>query len=48
LYYPNPSLATHCNPVSSVNHGSNTGRRNALYIAKFDVPILDQLKGNTP
>lgn len=42
LYYPNPSLATHCNPVSSVNHGSNTGRRNALMIADFSIPIEGQ------
>lgn len=47
LYYPNPSLATHCNPVSSVNHGSNTGRRNALFIADFSVPIVAQLYANT-
>lgn len=43
LYYPNPSLATHCNPVSSVNHGSNTGRRNALYVADWSIPIEHQL-----
>jgi hypothetical protein len=46
LYYPNPSLATHCNPVSSVNHGSNTGRRNSKYIAHFDRPIEQQLDPN--
>lgn len=44
LYYPNPSLATHCNPVSSVNHGPNTGRRNSLYVADWSVPIEHQLK----
>jgi hypothetical protein len=43
LYYPNPSLATHCNPVSSINHGPNTGRRNALFIADFSIPIESQL-----
>jgi hypothetical protein len=43
LYYPNPSLATHCNPVSSVNHGSNTGRRNSVFVARFDEPIHPQL-----
>lgn len=43
LYYPNPSLATHCNPVSSVNHGPNTGRRNALYVADWSLPIKEQL-----
>lgn len=43
LYYPNPSLATHCNPVSSVDHGSNTGRRNALVVADFSLPIKPQL-----
>lgn len=43
LYYPNPSLATHCNPVSSINHGPNTGRRNALFVADFTVPIKSQL-----
>lgn len=46
LYYPNPSLATHCNPVSSVDHGSNTGRRNALYIADFSLPIEYQLSAD--
>lgn len=43
LYYPNPSLATHCNPVSSINHGPNTGRRNALFVADFTMPIEGQL-----
>jgi hypothetical protein len=43
LYYPNPSLATHCNPTSSVNHGPNIGRRNALYVADFTIPINAQL-----
>lgn len=43
LYYPNPSLATHCNPVSSINHGPNTGRRNAKFVADFSLPIDYQL-----
>jgi hypothetical protein len=46
LYYPNPSLATHSNPHSSVNHGSNVGRRNAYYVAKHDLPIKEQLDPN--
>lgn len=44
LYYPNPSLASHCNPTSSINHGPNTGRRNALFIADFSLPISCQLQ----
>jgi len=47
LYYPNPSLATHCNPVSSVNHGSNTGRRNSLYVVDWSLPIDYQLNPET-
>lgn len=46
LYYFNPSPCTHSSRFSAVNHGSNTGKRNAYIIANHDLPLKEQIFGN--
>lgn len=43
LYYYNPSPCTHTSMYSSVNHGSNSDKRNAFYVADHSIPIAAQM-----
>lgn len=43
LYYFNPSPATHISRFSAIGHGDNKGRRNAYFVAAYDLPLVDQI-----
>lgn len=45
LYYFNPSPCTHTSKYSSVNHGSNDGKRNSLLVADAAMSLNDQIFG---
>jgi hypothetical protein len=46
LMYVSPSPVDHISKYSSIGHGGNCGRRNALYIADHSIPLADQVKSN--
>jgi hypothetical protein len=43
LYYFNPSPCSHTSKYSSVEHGSNDGKRNAFYVADHSMSLASQI-----